>query len=132
MDADGRPGSVRSPRRMLAAGFGLAVVLGLCALVVALRGPAEAPGRDIDIVIPAGTKAAIDRGDTDAGVPSRIEGRVGDTLHIINRDRALHVVGGFPVSAGQTIDVPLRQAGVTQAMCTAHPGKRMEIVVRPA
>lgn len=126
------PRSARSPRRLLAAGLALLAALAVCAGFVFLRADSDPPGRTVTVAIPAGTKARLDRGDRTAGVPRRVEGRVGDTLKIVNHDRALHVVGGFPVAAGQTISVPLRTVGVTEAMCTAHPNERMAIVVRPA
>lgn len=125
------PRSVTS-RRLLAAGLAVLVVAGAAALLaVALRGGGP-EGAIVTITIPAGTKARLDAGDRTAAIPRRIEGRVGDTLRIVNRDRALHVVGGFPVAAGQTLDVPLRTAGVTEGMCTAHPDERVAIVVRGA
>lgn len=129
---DSAPRSVRSPRRLLAAGLALAVVIAGCTAFVVLRSDGAPRGEVVAVTIPAGTKERIARGEAGAEVPRRIEGRVGDTLKIVNRDRSLHVVGGFPVAAGQTLEVPLRTAGVTEAMCTAHPDEQMAIVVRPA
>lgn len=124
-----RPGA---SRRLLAAGLAvLAVAAAAVLLAVALR-DGEPDGAVVTIAIPAGTKARLDAGDRSAAIPRRIEGRVGDTLRIVNRDRALHVVGGFPVAAGQTLDVPLRSEGVTEGMCTAHPDEKVAIVVRGA
>lgn len=119
-------------RRLLATGLALLVVaVAAGAVVLALRDDAPR-GKVVTVAIPAGTKARLDAGDRTAAIPRRIEGRVGDTLRIVNRDRALHVVGGFPVAAGQTIEVPLRSEGVTEGMCTAHPDEKVAIVVRPA
>lgn len=129
---DSAPRSVRSPRRLLAAGLVLAVAIAGCSVLVFLRSDDDRRGEVVAVTIPAGTKASIARGEPGAGVPRRIEGHVGDTLRIINRDRSLHVVGGFPVAAGQTLEVPLRTAGVTEGMCTAHPDEKVAIVVRPA
>lgn len=123
----------RPHRRFLAAALAAVALIGAVAAVVALRGgDGGGQGETITLEIPAGTKARLDRGDASAAIPRRIEGRVGDTLVIVNDDRALHVVGGFPVAAGQRIEVPLRREGVTEANCTAHPDEKMQIVVRPA
>lgn len=119
------------PRRLLSAGLAVLVAIVAVVVVVALRDDG-ADGRVVTVRIPAGTKAAVAGGDDSAAVPRRIEGTVGDTLKIINDDRALHIVGGFPVAAGQTVEVPLRRAGTTEALCTAHPDEKMAIVVRPA
>lgn len=125
------PRRARRPRLLVEAGLALVVAAVVAAgLLLALDGE-EADGRMVTIVVPAGTKERLDDGDRSAAIPRRIEGRVGDTLRIVNRDRALHVVGGFPVTAGQTIEVPLRNEGVTEAMCTAHPDEKVAIVVRP-
>jgi hypothetical protein len=130
----GRSDTPRRPRRLPAAGIAVllaAVAAAALVLVLVLRDDTSS-GRVVEVTIPAGTKARLDRGDRTAGIPRRIEGRVGDTLRIVNRDRAPHTVAGFPVAAGQALELPLRSPGVTEGMCTAHPEDRVAIVVRPA
>lgn len=81
-------------------------------------------------MIPSGTAAQVERGKDPGVVPARIEGTVGDTLRIENRDRRLHTVGPFTVEAGQTAVLPLRRAGRYVGACTVHPGDEVAIVVK--
>lgn len=131
----GRRDTPHRPRRLLAAGIAalLAAVAAVALVLLLVTGDGDVPaGEVVAVTIPAGTKDRLDRGDRAAGIPRRIEGRVGDTLRIVNRDRVAHTVAGFPIAAGQTLELPLRSPGVTEGMCTAHPEDRVAIVVRPA
>lgn len=129
----GRGDTPHRPRRLLAAGIAVLLAAVAAGALVLMLSDDDAPsGTVVAVTIPAGTKDRLDRGDRAAGIPRRIEGRVGDTLRIANRDRVAHTVAGFPIAAGQTLELPLRSPGVTEGVCTAHPEDRVAIVVRPA
>jgi hypothetical protein len=114
-------------RRVRAALAGALVVLAAASAGCGSSG--DDGGRTISIVIPPGTAAQVERGRDPGVVPTRIQGTVGDTLRIENRDRRLHTVGPFNVEAGQTAVLPLRRAGRYVGACTVHPGDEVAIVV---
>jgi len=88
-------------------------------------------GRNIRLVIPAGAAALVAEDRTVPGIPDRIRGQVGDTLVVVNRDDSTQFVAGFPVSAGQTLRIPLNRAGRWETECSVHEDESLEMVIRP-
>lgn len=116
---------------LLAAGGLVVLAAGGAALV--LDGPEQErrPGRLVSVVVPSGTAARIAAGRPVRAVPSRIVARAGDTLRLVNRDRASHTLGPFLVGPGETMTSHLARPGTYTGDCTAHPTQKFAIVVRP-
>jgi plastocyanin len=108
--------------------------LSLVAVALVLVAGATACGgtgsQEVLIDIPAGTALEIRNGKDPGVVPTRIEGRVGDELKIINRDSVSHTVGPFLVEAGQTLSSPLNREGVFEGECSLHPSDRVALIVQ--
>jgi plastocyanin len=107
-------------------------VVAIVAIVLSLLlgGGEQTQPRKIVITIPSGTAALVAQGHDPHVVPQRIRGTVGDTLEIVNNDRAAHTVGPFLVAAHQRIAFPLRRAGVFTGSCSLHPNDRIALIVR--
>jgi len=115
-------------RRGAAAATAIAVVAAV--LAACGSGSGEA-GETIRFEIPAGAGDLVDAGRPVPGVPKRIEGSVGDTVEVVNRDSELQVVSGFPVNPGQTLRIPLNRAGAYEVECSAHESNSLKMVVSP-
>ena len=81
-------------------------------------------------MIPKGTSGRIEAGKPVKAIPDRIEGQVGDTLLIENRDTVTQFVSGFAVSPGQEVRIPLARPGTYTTNCSAHKDKSIEMVVK--
>jgi len=113
----------------------LLVLLAAGAATLALRGggderPSRA-GRVITVVVPRGTAAQVAARRPVRAVPDRIVARVGDTLRLVNDDRASHTLGPFLVGPHETVTSELARTGTFKGYCSAHPGRDIAIVVRP-
>lgn len=109
-----------------------ALLAGVVAAVVVVRQDDARPRsqpRTIVIDIPRGTAARVARGEPTAVVGDRIVARVGDALRLVNHDRVVHVIAGFPVSPGQTVAVPLLRAGTFETECSVHTDNAVGLVV---
>ena len=115
-------------RRKAAAATAIAVVAAVLAGCGSETGEV---GETIGFEIPAGAGKLVDAGRPVPGVPRRIEGSVGDTVEVVNRDSELQVVSGFPVSPGQTLRIPLNRAGTYEVECSAHDDNSLRMVVSP-
>lgn len=93
--------------------------------------PASEGAADHRYVIPAGTGAAIDRGDVVDLVPAELEVRVGQIIELVNDDERGHLVGPFFVGAQETIRHRFTSPGVYEGECGVHSGGRMVVTVVP-
>jgi hypothetical protein len=72
--------------------------------------PAPAP-TDVAFVIPAGTEAALERGEPAFQFPDEIQLQAGQSVVITNQDYAMHYFFDIPVAPGQTIRKPFTRVG---------------------
>lgn len=108
-----------------------AAIAWIAAAALAACGSDDPDGRTIRFEIPAGAGELVDAGRDVPGVPTRIEGRVGDTVEVVNHDSEMQVVSGFPVSPGQTLSIPLNRSGSCEVDCSAHDDNSLRMVVAP-
>lgn len=85
----------------------------------------------LDVVIPAGTHARIEAGESVELLPASVEFHVGDVLRIVNHDDRTHVVGPFSVQAGETLTQRFSAPGAYQGECSVHPSGSVELRVLP-
>jgi plastocyanin len=71
-------------------------------------------------VIPAGTGAAVDRGEPVDILPRELRARVGEVMRIVNDDDRGHLVGPFFVAAGQTLTQRFNSPGELVGVCSIH------------
>jgi hypothetical protein len=92
----------------------------------------SAPGSgEVVIVIPLGTKARIDAGQSiDDVMPLVTNARVGQTFVMVNQDTSFHVYGPLSARPGETIRYLLSQAGDLIGACTV-PSRTITIRVSP-
>ncbi len=83
----------------------------------------------VEIVVPFGTQARIDRGETVSVMPAKLQLRVGDTLRIRNDDEVEQYVGPYLVLAGQQFELQYGAAGRYEGLCALSGGARYEIVI---
>jgi hypothetical protein len=88
-------------------------------------------GTVVEITVPEGTQARLDRGENVAVMPARIELRVGDVLRITNHDVTAQWVGPYLVSAGQVLEVSYGAPGRYEGICGLTTGYRFELVITP-
>ena len=120
------PARRRAPIVIAVAGLAVAAIVAVLLIGIG----SEPEGRTIELVIPKGTSARIDSGESVPGIPDRIEASVGDTLLIVNRDSATQFVSGFAISPGQEVNIPLSRPGTYSTNCSAHKDKSIEMVVK--
>ncbi|MCX7619289.1 MAG: hypothetical protein N2037_00415 [Acidimicrobiales bacterium] len=117
----------RGPAFLLAGAAVLIVLVGVTALIVASSRSDPAVYR---FVVPPGTGARIDAGETIELIPTSLDVRVGDELIVENQDDRNHVVGPFTVAAGETLQHSFSRPGVYEGFCTVHSANRVRITVR--
>ncbi len=105
----------------------LATVAAASAL--AACGGTSGEGETIRIDIPPNASALVEQGKDVPGVPDRIEGTVGDTLMIRNRDSSTQFVTGYSISPGQTLRIPLNRAGDYRTNCSAHEDSSLQMSI---
>ncbi len=109
---------------------GVATLVALCVGVIALM-VVGSPREPVEhrFVVPAGTGAALDRGEAVAILPASVQLRVRDRLVIENLDDRTHLVGPFSVRAGETLVHEFSRPGRFVGACSIHPSGEVEIVV---
>ncbi|MGA7435368.1 MAG: hypothetical protein WBW44_07055 [Solirubrobacterales bacterium] len=83
----------------------------------------------VTIKIPKGASDLVAQGKTVPGIPDRIEGKVGDTLLVDNRDDSTQFVAGFAVSPHQVLKIPLNREGEYETTCSVHRDQSIKMVV---
>lgn len=101
-----------------------ALLLGMSSSCAAKPDP-----QTIEIVVPAGTQARMDAGETVTVMPTRLELRVGDTLHMINNDVVAHPIGPYVVEANDELRMRYGSPGHFEGYCPLSEGERYEIIV---
>ncbi|HTQ69175.1 MAG TPA: hypothetical protein VMI13_10845 [Solirubrobacteraceae bacterium] len=86
--------------------------------------------RRIIVTIPAGTADDLARGRPTRSVPTYISAHTGDTLLLVNDDKADHMLGPFYVGGRQSLTVPLWSPGTYRGTCVLQPNHRFTLVVR--
>lgn len=87
---------------------------------VGLASAADETTFEYDFLIPSGTAARIDAGETVELVPAVLEVRVGEAIRIVNEDDEGHVVGVFYVGAGETLTKRFTSPGELSGACELH------------
>lgn len=82
-------------------------------------------------IIPAGTGAAIDRGEPVDILPEELRAHVGEVMRIVNDDDRGHLVGPFFVAAGQTLTQRFDSPGELVGVCSIHEDGRFVLEIVP-
>lgn len=133
--AEDGAGGGRDPRNLLFLWWIVPIlVVGLGAAiwaVVAIGGGDDEPRTPerFEVVVPVGTQARIDAGETVSVMPARIELRVGDTLYLRNDDVETQSVGPYVLDPGEVLELQYGAPGTFAGFCPLSEGKRYEIVV---
>lgn len=107
-----------------------ATITAVAAAVIVAGCGGETPGGDtVRIDIPPNASKLVEEGKSVPGVPDRIEGTVGDTLLIENRDRSTQFVAGYSISPGQSLRIPLNRAGDYETNCSAHSDRSLQMSI---
>ena len=114
----------------MAGGLALAGFISAAAWVALSDGPLRAPD-SVEIVIPEGTAAAIERGAAVSAIPRNLRLVEGDTLVLRNQDVVPHQIGSYSVGPGTTLSVPLANASSATLLCSFHPQGSIGLDVRP-
>jgi hypothetical protein len=69
------------------------------------------PSSEVAFVIPAGTEAALERGESAFRFPEEIDLAAGQSVVIKNDDHAMHYFFDIPVGPGQTIRKEFPRSG---------------------
>lgn len=86
----------------------------------------------VELDIPPGTAAKIDRGEPESSLPASMSFVVGDTLLVHNRDSANHQLGPLFIPAGASASLKLDAATRYAAACSFQPQRYFGIDVLPA
>ena len=90
------------------------LTVSICAVLLVVACSPSAPvtaTADVAFVIPSGTEAALERGETAFQFPDEISVQAGRSVVITNQDFAMHYFFDIPVAPGQTIRKPFPRAG---------------------
>ena len=82
-------------------------------------------------IIPAGTGAAVDRGEPVDILPEKLRAHVGEVMRIVNDDDRGHLVGPFFVAAGQTLTQRFDSPGELVGVCSIHEDGRFVLEIVP-
>lgn len=106
---------------------GLLLAFALNVIWWSLLSPSARKSDVEEFDIPAGTQAAIDRGDA-VFLPKQFSVRAGGRLRILNQDSVEHTVGNVTVPPGATAELsaPASSQG-EQLTCTIHPGGYLDL-----
>jgi plastocyanin len=85
----------------------------------------------VDVTIPAGTGARLDRGEVVDLLPERLVVHVGDTIRITNDDDRGHLAGPFFVGAGETLRQTFTRPGEVTGECSIHSSGQITVDVLP-
>lgn len=115
-------------RHVLSVAVGVALAVALnAAWWVVLAHPVEAARNGDELVIPAGTAAAIVAGGPFVFAPERFTIPPGGHLTVINEDDVPHTIGNTVVPPGSTGVVEASSSG--ELFCTIQPEGHLDIVL---
>ncbi|MEP7112015.1 MAG: hypothetical protein ABI862_02010 [Ilumatobacteraceae bacterium] len=92
-------------------------------------GGAKAPAQVVEIVVPAGTQAKLDRGELVDVMPAELHFKVGDVLRIRNDDSAPQFVGPYRVEAGAQFELTYGAPGQYGGLCNLAGGAGYKFVI---
>ncbi len=121
----------RETRRRAVRGLLAALLIPLLSLSATScsDGGASAKGKVVEIVVPAGTQAKLDRGELVDVMPSELYFRVGDTIRIRNDDTADQYAGPYLVQAGTQFELKYGSPGKYGGLCSLSGGSTYLIVI---
>lgn len=106
----------------------LVPLLGLAAISCS-DGGAKSKGKVVEIVVPAGTQAKLDRGELVDVMPSELYFKVGDVFRIRNDDSVDQYAGPYLVQAGQQFELKYGSPGKYGGLCNLSGGSTYLIVI---
>lgn len=125
--------AVPAPRRhALALVLGVGLVAGVLMSVAWTALLSIRTGGAREVVIPAGTSAAITAGQSFDFSPERLTLPSDGTIQIQNQDTVEHRIGDTVIPAGGAVQFSASSTG--EFLCTIHPGGTLEVAQasRPA
>jgi hypothetical protein len=118
----------------------LLIVLALSTLAVFLiselgillqnENAARAP-ETVELIIPAGTAAAVAAGEEAPGIPDEISFVLGDTLLVRNQDEVDHSLGPLYIPAGASARLTLEEPENFALTCSFKASRYLGLDVRP-
>jgi hypothetical protein len=117
-----------SRRRVVAAFLAAAVALVLVPLTVS-RLVHQPEGRIHRYEIPAGTAAALARGEPVDILPADLRLGLRDTVVVVNRDAVAHQVGPLRVAPGEEVSRRADRLTSFSGFCSLHPAGRLDIEI---
>lgn len=84
----------------------------------------------MELVIPAGTSASIENGETPPGIPEDMTFVVGDTFVVVNQDKVDHQLGPLWIPPGTSASLKLATEQSYAFQCSFQPTKVFGIDVR--
>ncbi len=103
-------------------------LLGLAAISCS-DGGGSAKGKVVEIVVPAGTQAKLDRGELVDVMPAELNFRVGDVIRIRNDDSVDQYAGPYLVQAGTQFELKYGSPGKYGGLCSLSGGSTYLIVI---
>jgi hypothetical protein len=82
-----------------------------------------------EYIVPPGTQARLEAGETVTVMPSELHLSVGDTLRIRNDDAVDQSVGPYVVMAGQALEVTYSEPGRFEGWCPLSEGQTYVIEI---
>jgi plastocyanin len=122
---------LREPTHRSARGFLAALMIPLLALaaISCSDGGAKAKAKVVEIVVPAGTQAKLDRGELVDVMPAELYFKVGDVIRIRNDDSVDQYAGPYLVQAGQQFELKFGSPGKYGGLCNLSGGSTYLIVI---
>jgi hypothetical protein len=118
----------------------LLIVLALSTLAVFLiselgiilqnESAARAP-ETVELLIPAGTAAAVAAGEEAPGIPDELSFVLGDTLLVRNQDEVDHTLGPLYIPAGASARLTLEEPEKFALNCSFKPSRYLGLDVKP-
>ncbi|MEP7379575.1 MAG: hypothetical protein ABI725_08455 [Chloroflexota bacterium] len=111
--------------------MGVLLALAVLVVLVAAQIGSTQHGRLVEIIVPEGTQARLNRGETVEVMPARLELHIGDTLRIENRDLVAQAVGPYLVRSGEVFEITYGAPGSYRGFCSLSGGNSYELVITP-
>jgi len=84
----------------------------------------------LQLTIPGGTNAAIDRGEEPPGLPRRIELGPSQRLYVVNLDSAEHLIAGTLIRPATSVVIEPTVLSAEEVACTVHPSGSIGVVIK--